>query len=166
MLACDINVIRTRNGLATLRLDDRLWTISRDQAADMARSNNLSHVDSLGRDLAARVAASNYLPPNGDGIVLENIAWGEGDLATPASIAGAWMASDEHRSRLLDPTVTDLAVGVAVSSDGIYYAADFGATEPRSAGAPTTQARRRVRTRKHRRAAHRHRHHRHTHARR
>jgi hypothetical protein len=159
MLACDVNVIRTRNGLATLRVDEQLWTVARDQAADMARSGNLSHVDSAGRDLAARVAASGYLSAGGDGMVLENIGWGDGGLATPASIVEAWMASDEHRTRLLDPDVTDFAVGVAAGSDGVYYAADFGATDSRSAGETRTQARRRLRKR--RRAAHRHRRHRH-----
>jgi hypothetical protein len=165
MLACDINVIRTRNGLANLRLDGRLWTVARDQAVDMARSGNLSHVDSSGRDLAARVAISGYLPPDGDGtMVLENIGWGDGGLATPASIAQAWMASDEHRARVLDPTVTDVAVGAAAGSDGVYYAADFGATDSRSAAEPMRGARRRPRKR--RRAAHLRRRHHHAHARR
>jgi uncharacterized protein YkwD len=148
-LVCDINAIRTRNGLPKLRVNDRLWTVANDQATDMARTGNLTHVDSEGRDLEARVAASGYLAQNSGGTVAENIGWGDGDLATPASIADAWMESDEHRAKVLDPDMTDIAVAVAPGSDGVYYAADFGATGVGVADAPPNEARQRLRKRRH-----------------
>ena len=126
-LVCDINAIRAQEGLGTLRWDARLQMVSRALAVDMARSGNFSHVDSAGRDLAARVAVTGYLPPSVPGTVLETIAWGEGDLATPSSILDAWLGSDAHRQRLLDPHVTDVAVASA-NGDGVYYVADFGTT--------------------------------------
>jgi uncharacterized protein YkwD len=124
-LVCDINAVRARYGLGGLRPDLRLRFVATALVADMARSGKLSHVDSAGRDLTARVAATAYLRRPWRPLVLENIAWAEGSLASPSSILDDWMASAEHREKLLDPGVTDLGVAVAVRN-GTYFAADFG----------------------------------------
>jgi hypothetical protein len=124
-LVCDINQLRAGQGLGPLRWDSRLATVAQGLTEDMARSQNLSHIDSEGRDLGARVAAAGYLI--GDGTALENIAAGDGLLSSPRSIAAVWMQSPEHREKLLDPHVTDIAVGAAADGAGMtYYAADFG----------------------------------------
>jgi uncharacterized protein YkwD len=146
-LACEINELRFEHGLGSLRPNAKLAMVALALAQDMARTQNFSHVDSHGRDLNARVASVGYLARRRGGAVSENIAWAQGPLATPLSIAGIWMASDEHRQKMLDPTITE--IGVATASDGAggaYFVADFGAP-----GAPrATKA-------KHRRSRHRHR---------
>jgi uncharacterized protein YkwD len=148
-LVCDINQLRATQGLRPLRWDSRLATVAQSLTEDMARSQNLSHIDSEGRDLGARVAAAGYLVPNGDGTALENIAAGDGPLSSPRAIAAVWMQSPEHREKLLDSHVTDIAVAAADDGTGtIYYAADFGMPESqamhsRSTGQRSTKAKRR-----------------------
>lgn len=124
-LVCDINNVRARNGLRALRLDTRLRFVAKALAAGMARTDTLSHRDRRGRDLDDRVAATTYLRRHPDGIVLETIAWGEDEFATPSSILESWMESDSHREKLLDPSVTDIGLDAAVG-DGAYYVADLG----------------------------------------
>jgi uncharacterized protein YkwD len=124
-MVCDINAVRAGYGLSALRLDPRLRFVATALVTDMARSGNLSHVDSEGRDLTARVAFTGYLRRTPRRLVFENIAWADGSLAAPRSILDDWMASAEHREKLLDPSVT--TIGVAVfAGDGAYFAADFG----------------------------------------
>jgi uncharacterized protein YkwD len=137
-LVCDINEIRVRQGLGTVRWAPRLFTVAKQQAETMASSGTFTHDDAGGQDLDTRVAAAGYLRPSAraSGIVLENIAWAEGDLGTPRAIASAWMDSDAHREALLDPRVTQVAIGIAsdpATADGIYYAAEFGYPGPPSA---------------------------------
>jgi uncharacterized protein YkwD len=141
-LVCDINQLRASQGLRPLRWHQRLATVAQSLTADMALSQNLSHIDSDGRDLAARVGAAGYLVPDGDGTALENIAAGDGVLSTPRAIATVWMQSPEHREKLLDSQVTDIAVGAAADGTGmIYYAADFGMPESQAMHSRSTERR-------------------------
>jgi uncharacterized protein YkwD len=146
-LVCDINQFRASQGLRPLRWNSRLATVAQGLTDDMARSQNLSHIDSEGRDLGARIAAAGYLVPDGDGTALENIAAGDGLLSTPRAIAAVWLQSPEHREKLLDSQVTDIAVGAAADDTGmIYYAADFGMAASQAMHSRSTAAKRRART--------------------
>ena len=151
-LICDINELRVRRGLTALRWEARLARLAQEHAGDIARSGTISHVGSDGRGLAARVAAVGYLPPDGGGVVLENIGWGDAELGSPSAILRTWLDSDVHRERVLDPQVRELAVGVAdgrsarSNGSGVYYVAEFGLREsvptPAAAGdAPAERAR-------------------------
>jgi uncharacterized protein YkwD len=124
-LACDINEVRARYGLQALRPEPRLRFVATALVTDMARSGNLSHIDSAGRDLRARLAGTGYLRRSPGLLLLEDIAWADGALTAPSSILDDWMESAEHRERLLDPDVTDIGVAAFVA-DGAYFAADFG----------------------------------------
>ena len=124
-LVCDINNVRASNGLRALRLDTRLRFVAKALAEGMARTDTFSHIDRSGRDLDERVAATTYLRGHPGGVVLETIAWGQDEYATPRSILESWMESDSHREKLLDPSVTDIGLAAAVG-DGAYYVADFG----------------------------------------
>lgn len=148
VLVCKINNLRSDNGLQTLRWNGQLADLANGLASDMAQSGNLSHVDSQGRDLPARVAASNYLTPDGGGIVEENIAMADGDLATPQAVIDDWMQSDVHRAQMLDPRVTDIAAAVARSAHGTFFTAEFGVngaiqSEPAGEQAPVSRQGRR-----------------------
>lgn len=128
-LICDLNAIRVSNGLQTLRPDPQLRVLALAQATAMARTGVLSHEDASGRDLGQRVAAASYLFPLGGGTVLENIAWADGGGVSASAVARLWMQSGTHRDNVLDPRVTDVAVGIAQGSGppgGVYYAAEFG----------------------------------------
>jgi uncharacterized protein YkwD len=64
----------------------------------------------------------------------EALAWGTGELATPAATVTAWMQSPEHRRILLDPRYRVVGVGEvagvpvdgADGASGRTYTADFG----------------------------------------
>ena len=60
------------------------------------------------------------------------LAWGQGDKGSPASIVAAWMASPPHRETILTPSLTEVDVGVRRGKPGARkvaaatYTADFG----------------------------------------
>lgn len=132
-LVCDINVFRAREGLLPLSWDWRLWKPAQGLANDMAAHRFLSHVDSDGRGLLERVTSSGYMDNARAPVVLENLDWGSGTYSTPLATAYGWMKSDEHRSHVLDPSIEDVAVGMAEGplneggASGAFYVVDFGA---------------------------------------
>jgi uncharacterized protein YkwD len=138
-LFCDVNELRAQNDLAPLRWDWRLWAAAERMAVDMSARHFFSHVTPDGLTLADRVVPTGYLPDNDTWLLTENLAWGQGVLSSPLSIAYGWMDSPEHRVNLLDPAVQDVGIGVAPGPDdmgGMIYVADFG-----SRGEPTAPAR-------------------------
>src|SRR5919107_1385530 len=61
----------------------------------------------------------------------ENLAWGQGNLATPRAIAVAWMNSPGHRHNILQPEFTEIGVGIVPGTPGdatwgATYTTDFG----------------------------------------
>jgi uncharacterized protein YkwD len=82
--------------------------------------------------MVPRVKATGYL----DGVqawsVGENIAWGEGNLGSPAAIVQAWMDSPGHRANILNRSFEDLGIGFVHGTPdephagGATYTTDFG----------------------------------------
>lgn len=132
-VVCDINAIRTQNGLRPLRWDWRLWAGAQRMAVDVNRRHFFSHVAPDGRNLVDRLDATGYVPVGGDSWMLgENLGWGRAMLSTPLSIVLGWMNSPAHRQVMLDPAFVDIGVGVAAGSPdprlarGMTYVANFG----------------------------------------
>jgi uncharacterized protein YkwD len=48
----------------------------------------------------------------------ENIAYGQ---RTPAEVMNDWMNSPGHRSNIMNPTYTEIGVGLAKNSSGVCY---------------------------------------------
>jgi uncharacterized protein YkwD len=94
--------------------------------------NFFSHESPGGSDLADRVRRTGYLDGARSWALGENIAWGSGSRATPASIVGVWMNSSGHRDNILDRGFEHIGIGVARGapvpdvSDGATYTTDFG----------------------------------------
>lgn len=124
---CLLNQQRARHGLPKLKHNGRLSLASQRHANDMARRNYFAHGNFVGRIKAAR-----YLQGSGSWSVGENIAWGSGDLATPAEIVKAWMNSPPHRHNILAHKFREIGIGVTrgvpvrQNYDGATYATDFG----------------------------------------
>jgi uncharacterized protein YkwD len=124
---CLLNQKRRQNGLRKLRHNKRLSLASKRHSRSMVARKVFEHGNFVGRIKAAR-----YLKGSGSWSVGENIAWGSGDLATPAEIMRAWMNSPPHRHNILSGKFREIGVGVVRgvpvrrSYDGATYTTDFG----------------------------------------
>ena len=99
-----VNGTRAQHGLRPLRLDAPLVRAARAHSAEMLRTNVFSHGDFHSRMVAFHVSG----PAAG-----ENLAWGNGSFAAPATVISEWLASPEHRANLLRPGWTRIGIGLA-----------------------------------------------------
>jgi uncharacterized protein YkwD len=115
---CLLNEQRAAAGLAALAENTQLDHVATAYSQQMVVVNRLTSV--------------GYLPGNGSWAAGENIAWGEGALATPQSIMTAWMNSPDHRANILSRDYSDVGLGVAIGSPAgdtsaaATYTNDFG----------------------------------------
>jgi uncharacterized protein YkwD len=129
---CLVNAQRVRHGLAPLHPSRRLRIAAERHGADMVGHGFFAHVSPFAGALSDRARRAGYLSGARDWALGENIAWGEGDLASPAAIVDAWMHSPGHRAVILDRDFTDVGVGavpgVPVQSDlgGATFVLDAG----------------------------------------
>jgi hypothetical protein len=100
----------------------------------MVAESFFAHESPDGGTLVDRLTGAGYIAPDGDWTVGENIAWGQGHLATPRNIVAAWMASPGHRKNVLTGEYTEIGLGVVTgtpgdASWGATYTTDFGAVQ-------------------------------------
>jgi uncharacterized protein YkwD len=161
---CLLNAERAQRGLGALSANAQLAQAARGHNLEMVRARLFSHDSPDGRSFEDRILSAGYRPLGSGGwTVGENIAWGTGDLATPASIMAAWMASPGHRANILESSFQEIGVAVTPGTpegdaDGATYTTDFGARD--QPVRVRAQRRRTVRKRAHRRAKAQVRHHR------
>ena len=93
-LLAAMNHARAEHGLAPLRVDLTLERAARAHSLDMLRRNYFAH-----GAFASRIIGSGARGP----LFGENLAWGSGRYAAPATIVAEWLASPEHRANLLHP---------------------------------------------------------------
>lgn len=126
---CEINGVRDDRGLKAFQPDRRLRRAAALQAQDMVARGYFSHVTPEGRRLSDRLRAGGYISDRVAWHVGETLAWGRGELSTPAATVAAWMHSPSHRRILLGPFL-EIGVGVAAGDPfggrGTTFAADFG----------------------------------------
>jgi uncharacterized protein YkwD len=127
---CLVNRERTRRGLRPLRANRHLAAAARDHSTDMVRRGYFEH-----GAFATRIRSHGYGRGSRAWTLGENIAWGNAELATPASIVDAWMHSPGHRANILYRGFKEAGVGVAAgvpdaeaaAVGGATYTLDFGA---------------------------------------
>jgi uncharacterized protein YkwD len=124
---CLVDGERAAAGLRALSDSPLLDAAASAYAARMVAQDFFDHAAPDGSTLETRIAATGYdLVAAG-----EDIGYATGTDATAAAMVAAWMASPAHRANILDPTFTDLGVGVAPGIPGglggATYVADFGA---------------------------------------
>ena len=134
---CLINAARARHGLRRLRGNAKLAVAARRHAGDMVAHRYFSHDSLQGVDFFSRVQSAGYGARRFRLVVGENLAWGSGELATPAQTVKAWMASPGHRANILRPGFREIGIGVvegtprADAGAGATYASAFGARSTR-----------------------------------
>jgi uncharacterized protein YkwD len=124
---CVVNEQRAAQGLAALRRDRGLARAAQRFSHAMVAERFFAHVSPSGSTLGERARAAGFA-----GAALgETIAWGDGELGTPAAIVDQWMHSPPHRAIILDGGFRRVGLGVASGSPsgagGATVTADFGA---------------------------------------
>jgi uncharacterized protein YkwD len=97
-----VNATRAAHGLNAVRVDAALTRAARSHSAGMIRSNFFAHGAFRSRMVAFRVRGP---------FVGENLAWGSGSYASPATVIKEWLASPAHRANLLRPSFTRIGIG-------------------------------------------------------
>ncbi len=115
------NLQRATIGLDPLLLSPELTAAAQAHAEDMAARGYFSHAGLDGSTPATRATAAGYA-----WIALgENIAQGQ---SAPEQVMQSWMASEGHRSNILNPVFGDIGVGYAISprTGNPYWVQLFG----------------------------------------
>jgi uncharacterized protein YkwD len=130
---CLLNAEREARGLAPLSVDPVLETAAMTYSQAMVQQRFFQHVSPAGQTIEERLA-SYVASAAGSWSIGENLAWGEGPLATPASIVRGWMASSGHRDNILNGAFAEIGVGIAGGSPvgsapaiSATYTTEFGA---------------------------------------
>ena len=128
---CVINQARGAHGLGALRASGSLARAATAHSRDMVLHGFFAHDSPTGSTPKERIDRAGYFAGAGSWALGETIAWGSGDLATPASIVRSWLLSPGHRAILLDGRYHDLGVGIALGAPGqgagATFTGDFGA---------------------------------------
>lgn len=132
---CLLNQERRSRHERGLRSNRYLQRVASGEVRQMVGWNYFGDQPPAGKSPARVIAASGYGARAARLATGQNIGWGTGRYATPASIVAAWMASPPHRRLILTPAFSDVGVGVSPqlpavlgrSQPGDLYAVEFGA---------------------------------------
>ena len=162
---CLLNGERADHGLAPLAPNDSLRAAAAAYAQDLVAGSYFSHTGRDGSDVYDRIERAGYLERAGGWALGENLAWGTGVLATPASIMQAWMNSPGHRANILNPSYREIGIGIVTGNParadgaGATYATEFGVIEAPDAADVASAAQRKAARSRARKAAKRQRGH-------
>ena len=109
-----VNVERVRNGLSPYKQNWEVSRVARMKSQDMINKGYFSHTSptygspfKMMESFGIRFSAAG-----------ENIAMGQ---RTPQEVMNAWMNSPGHRANILNKSFSNIGVGVARNSKGVYY---------------------------------------------
>jgi uncharacterized protein YkwD len=130
-LLCLHNQIRAENDLPSLRDNSRLRRAALAHSSSMVNGGFFDHTSPSGDTFVDRILSARYAKRNDGWTLGENLAWGTGDLSTPAGIMQAWMASPGHKANIMKKAYREVGIGIrlGVPSDsgvGATITADFG----------------------------------------
>ena len=132
---CLLNEQRAAAGLRPVAENAALTRASRDYSQLMVDQKFFAHESPDGTDVVDRVTSAGYLRANEDGwVVGENLAWAQGNLASPRNVVQAWMDSPGHRHNILAADYKEIGVGIVLGTPypgpaGATFTTDFGARE-------------------------------------
>ena len=143
---CLLNDERATRGLAPLSTQAELATAAQKFSQAMVQHRFFAHVSPGGQTITDRLAG--YTGAALSYTTGENLAWGEGALATPSAVVRGWMGSASHRDNILNVHFTQIGVGIAggTPSGGLpalsaTYTTEFGSrTLARTSGSLRTSA--------------------------
>lgn len=129
---CLLNNERATRGLAPLSTQPELETAAQNFSQAMVQHRFFGHVSPGGQTITDRLA--DYTGAALTYATGENLAWGEGALATPSAIVRGWMGSPAHRDNILNRDFAEIGVGIVggTPSGGLpalsaTYTTEFGA---------------------------------------
>ncbi len=130
-ILCLHNQVRAQQSLPTLRDNAKLRKAAVGHSASMVSEGYFDHTDLGGDTFVDRILGAGYAKRNDGWTLGENLAWGTGDLSTPAGVMQAWMDSPGHKSNILKKAYREVGIGIrlGVPSDagvGATITADFG----------------------------------------
>jgi uncharacterized protein YkwD len=125
---CLVNRERELRRLRPLTTHNRLAAAALAHSRDMVARQYFAHVTPEGLTVSRRVLNVGYVSANRSWSVGENLAWGTGRYATPASRVTAWMNSPGHRANMLYPGFREGGVGVALDAPARVRTALSGGT--------------------------------------
>jgi uncharacterized protein YkwD len=131
-ILCLHNQIRAQAGLPALKANVKLAKAAVNHSSDMVNEGFFDHTNPAGATFVDRIVNAGYVKRNDGWTLGENLAWGTGDLSTPAGVMNAWMNSAGHKANILKRGYKEVGIGIrlGVPSDqtvGATITADFGA---------------------------------------
>ena len=137
---CLLNNERASRGIAPLSSQPLLEGVATNYSQAMVDQRFFSHTSPTGEQLLQRLGG--YVGTSDTWDIGENLAWGEGNLATPGSIVVGWMNSEGHRANILNASFREIGIGIvpgtpvgSAPNDSATYTTEFGSRST-SAGAP------------------------------
>lgn len=120
---CLVNRERTKRGRKALKSNGLLKKLESTLARDMVKRRYFDHTTPSGRTFSDRLKAQGWRGSTAG----ENIAWGSGELGSPAEIVDGWMNSPGHRANILNPAFTRAGTAVVIGApqSGIDDAATY-----------------------------------------
>src|SRR5215210_2616180 len=134
---CLLNEQRAAAGLAPTRQNAKLAQAGAAYSGRMVAERFFGHVAPDGEELSTRLLRARYIAAADDYTIGENLAWGQGELATPRAIVVAWMNSPGHRANVLRPQYAEVGLGFvfgtpADPSQGATVTAEYGLLETKT----------------------------------
>ena len=131
-ILCLHNKIRSEKGLPTLRDNAKLRKAALSHSSAMINAGFFEHTSPNGDTFVDRILGAGYTKRNDAWTLGENLAWGTGELSSPAQVMQSWMNSAGHKANILKKAYREVGIGirVGVPSDhgvGATITADFGA---------------------------------------
>jgi uncharacterized protein YkwD len=131
-ILCLHNQVRASKGLPALKDNAKLRTAAAGHSAEMVDEGYFDHTAPSGDTFVDRILGARYAKKTDGWTLGENLAWGTGDLSTPAGVMQAWMNSAGHKANILKRSYREVGIGIrlGVPSDagvGATFTADFGA---------------------------------------
>ena len=125
-----VNAERTSRGLNPLRYRPELLDAARFQSLDMAYNDFFGHQSPDGRHHDARVAAfdrSALVKFSAENVAMVEVIGGRWNLSRNAveRLHGNLMDSPGHRANILNPDITDVAMGVVRTKSGVWVTQVF-----------------------------------------
>jgi len=110
---CLIDNLRAAHHLRPLRINRELRSLATSQVKHMVSWDYFTDDRPPGLTPMTLLDETRYPLHTKSLSIGQNIGWGTGGDATPASIVAAWMASPPHREIILTREYTDAGVGIA-----------------------------------------------------
>jgi uncharacterized protein YkwD len=125
---CLVDGIRAAHRLAPVRANGDLRAVAARKVRNMVRWDYFADIGPGGQTVSSLIGATSYPAHAAHVSVGQNIAWGTGVQATPASIVAGWMASPPHRKIILTRSYRDAGVAAIPAVPSSYGHGQYGAT--------------------------------------